>query len=92
MQTPAQPPHLLSRRDAYLRKPRHISPSTAHSLATLHTFSRVPLAQIAFYFNTTEARVAKWVKATYRQRPFKWNKWRNELDLYEMCKLNPEQP
>lgn len=92
MTTPPQPTTLLIRRDAYLKKPRTISPSTAHSLATLHTFSRVPLAQIAFYFNTSEKRVAKWVKAAYKQRPLGWNKWRNELDLYELCKLNPEKP
>jgi hypothetical protein len=85
-------PATLTRREAYMRKPRTVSASTAHKLATLHVFSRVPISQIAFYFNVGEDRVVKWVRAAYRQRPLKWNKWRGELDLYELCGLHPERP
>lgn len=77
----------LSDRDQYLSKSRSISASTAHKLATLHVHSQVPIAQISYYFNVTEERVIKWVRAAYKQKPFRWNKWRRELNLYELCHI-----
>lgn len=78
-------PKSLEQRELFIRRCKHICLGWKVNLTNAHIWSRVPLAQIAFFFDCKSQQVERWVRATHRRAPLGWTKWRPELDLYEIA-------
>lgn len=78
-------PASLKKRELFTSRCRHIRLGWKLNLANAHLWSRVPIDQIAFFFNVKHFNVEAWVKASHKRKPLGWSKWRPELDLYEIA-------
>lgn len=75
----------LEARDLFIRRVKHIRLGWKVNLTNAHIWSRVPVLQIAYFFNCKKQNVERWIEATHKRKPLGWNKWRPELDLYEIA-------
>lgn len=85
------PPSQLEKRDHFLRAKKSLRQSWKLNLANAHILSSVPVAQICFYFQCTTKEVERWCLSVHRQKTLNYNKWRHELDLYEIAGVTPEE-